>query len=141
MAGAEGPHCSRRELRALLQQGQRARALCKPWLPTAGACTLNALAELTQNYFDDLAGRWPAAEDSLPADMQLARSQLPAKRYECAACGQDALHLRRCSACRAVSYCSPECQRRHWKEGGHKQQCPQLAAARGGSSGGGSGSR
>jgi hypothetical protein len=128
-------------VQALLQQGQRARALCKPWLPTAHAGKLNALAELTQNYFDHLAGRWPAAEDSLPAEVELTSTHLPVKQYKCTACGQDALHLRRCSACRAVHYCSPECQKRHWKECGHRQQCAQLAAASGGSGGGGSGSR
>ena len=28
-----------------------------------------------------------------------------------------------CGRCKAVSYCGEECQKKHWKEGGHKQNC------------------
>ncbi|GFR49177.1 hypothetical protein Agub_g11200, partial [Astrephomene gubernaculifera] len=31
--------------------------------------------------------------------------------------------LRRCGGCRAVHYCSVECQKQHWEEGGHKPDC------------------
>ena len=34
----------------------------------------------------------------------------------------------RCSRCRSVAYCSPECQRAHWKAG-HKTECKRLRAA------------
>ncbi len=30
---------------------------------------------------------------------------------------------KKCSACRSVYYCGVECQRAHWKRGGHKQVC------------------
>lgn len=33
-----------------------------------------------------------------------------------------------CSQCRSVLYCSRDCQRHHWIEGGHKAACPTLAA-------------
>ena len=33
-----------------------------------------------------------------------------------------------CSQCRSVLYCSRDCQRHHWLEGGHKAACPTLAA-------------
>lgn len=33
--------------------------------------------------------------------------------------------LRRCSACHIAYYCSPECQRAHWKE--HRHECRDLA--------------
>jgi hypothetical protein len=32
------------------------------------------------------------------------------------------------AACRSVLYCSRDCQRMHWLEGGHKQECPKLLA-------------
>ena len=28
-----------------------------------------------------------------------------------------------------MSYCSRECQMKHWKEGGHRRECARLAAA------------
>ena len=33
-------------------------------------------------------------------------------------------HLLRCARCQDVFYCSVKCQKAHWKEGGHKQSCP-----------------
>lgn len=48
-------------------------------------------------------------------------------------CGEarkkDGSKLLRCTACKAVRYCSEECQRTHWREGGHRQECKRLAAA------------
>ena len=37
-------------------------------------------------------------------------------------CGADGGAKRRCARCRAVSYCSAECQRMHWKKE-HRAQC------------------
>jgi hypothetical protein len=37
--------------------------------------------------------------------------------------------LTACSGCRVMLYCSKDCQRTHWKAGGHKGQCAALAAA------------
>ena len=38
--------------------------------------------------------------------------------------------LRACGRCRSVRYCSQECQKNHWEEGGHKEACPQLREKR-----------
>ena len=38
--------------------------------------------------------------------------------------------LKACGYCMSVRYCSPDCQRRHWGEGGHKAACPQLRERR-----------
>jgi len=44
----------------------------------------------------------------------------------CAQCnakyGDDKVHLKMCSGCRAVFYCSRSCQRQHWIDG-HKSKC------------------
>ena len=37
-------------------------------------------------------------------------------------------HIQRCSACLAAGYCSPECQKAHWKA--HKASCKRLAEKR-----------
>jgi hypothetical protein len=49
----------------------------------------------------------------------------PAK--PCAACGELFPKLQRCTRCRAVSYCSKQCQVAHWKAG-HKQVCKEQPA-------------
>ena len=41
----------------------------------------------------------------------------------CAYCGVKEHSKKRCSRCRNVSYCSADCQRKHWKKGGHKKFC------------------
>ncbi len=39
---------------------------------------------------------------------------------------EGALPLKQCGGCRAVRYCSADCQRVHWREG-HKAECRELA--------------
>ncbi|KAG2499232.1 hypothetical protein HYH03_002811 [Edaphochlamys debaryana] len=52
----------------------------------------------------------------------------------CPGCGsfgarsETALPLRQCSACKAVRYCGPGCQRAHWRDG-HRAECGALAGA------------
>jgi hypothetical protein len=59
---------------------------------------------------------------------------------KCAAgCGKAG--TKRCNGCKAVFYCSVECQRIHWKENGHKAACKKtqasVAAAMASAAGGG----
>lgn len=51
-------------------------------------------------------------------------------RAPCFRCKQFVIHVKRCSKCRVAQYCSRECQKKHWKEGGHKQQCKRLREER-----------
>ena len=47
----------------------------------------------------------------------------------CKCCGATGVPLKRCTSCHTVCYCSPECQKKDWKEGGenrHKIQCARL---------------
>jgi hypothetical protein len=45
----------------------------------------------------------------------------------CAQCGELFPKLLRCTRCKAVSYCTKECQVAHWKAG-HKKECKELSA-------------
>ena len=47
--------------------------------------------------------------------------------------------LKACGRCLSVHYCSQECQKKHWGEGGHKEACPQLREKRERKKGGGAG--
>ena len=38
--------------------------------------------------------------------------------------------LKACGNCKSVQHCSPECQKKHWGQGGHKAACPQLRETR-----------
>ena len=54
-----------------------------------------------------------------------------ARGHRCALCGggggepqlNNNSRLSVCSRCRTVWYCSRECQKAHWKHGGHKDVC------------------
>ena len=52
-----------------------------------------------------------------------------------ASSGGGAAKLKACGRCRSVRYCSQECQKKHWGEGGHKAACPQLREMREGRKG------
>ena len=48
----------------------------------------------------------------------------------CAACAKaeppDGTPFSMCTACKKVYYCDVDCQRWHWRKGGHKQECAKL---------------
>lgn len=44
--------------------------------------------------------------------------------HQCAQCSKTGQFMR-CSRCQAVRYCSPECQKAHWKAG-HKESCKKV---------------
>ena len=46
----------------------------------------------------------------------------------CSACGQAGAALW-CAKCRQTAYCDRECQRHHWRVGGHKHECTVAVAA------------
>jgi hypothetical protein len=45
----------------------------------------------------------------------------------CAQCGELFPKLKQCSWCKAVAYCSRDCQVAHWKAG-HKEACQERPA-------------
>lgn len=64
----------------------------------------------------------------------LVGSEEEAKRKMCDAmeCGkveETVGALRLCNGCREWLYCGTECQKRDWKEGGHRQVCKEAKIA------------
>jgi len=43
----------------------------------------------------------------------------------CGKCGKEAENMKKCSACKMIRYCSPECQKGDWKA--HKKSCKKAA--------------
>ena len=77
------------------------------------------------------AARAPAG----PLDDQQEQSSVEHKRKPdpstdpCAFCGAQpspGSKHKLCGGCKAVLYCSKECQAKHWKEGGHKSECSRV---------------
>ena len=44
----------------------------------------------------------------------------------CTVCGKKGERYKQCSRCTCVYYCSVDCQRKDWKENGHKEECKKL---------------
>lgn len=50
-------------------------------------------------------------------------------KYDCAACDAVCATFW-CTGCRVVRYCSKECSKKHWKIGGHKNECKEIRRGR-----------
>ena len=44
----------------------------------------------------------------------------------CRVCGKIGEGYKQCSKCTCVYYCGVDCQRKDWKENGHKEECKKL---------------
>ena len=96
------------------------------WAPTLGVFSM------------DLCGSFPSPTRISPSDWRAKRDGIEAESSvrRCYACNaaeveSTARKFKKCSACNIATYCSPECQREHWKraEGGHKEECAMFRAA------------
>ena len=66
-----------------------------------------------------------ADRDRRRALRRRVRKELGLTRGQCAGPYCTRRGLERCSKCKAVSYCSKECQSEHWY-GGHKEECKRI---------------
>lgn len=82
-----------------------------------------AMAQWAHRHVRDVAGASTTANDAVVGSSSSSNSgAAAASDHECAECGKSPVHLMRCSQCKAVYYCSKECQRQGWKAG-HKALC------------------
>jgi hypothetical protein len=53
-------------------------------------------------------------------------------RKPCGSCGKLVGGTLKCGRCKSTCYCNLQCQKAHWKDGGHKQECrtPPTKAAK-----------
>jgi Tfp pilus assembly protein PilF len=52
-----------------------------------------------------------------------------AARKPCGSCGKLVEGTLKCGRCKSTCYCSRDCQKAHWKHGGHKHECRPLVEA------------
>jgi TPR repeat protein len=57
------------------------------------------------------------------ADKEWVTGVLSALSSICRVCGKEGEGYKYCSKCTCVFYCSVGCQRKDWKENGHKEEC------------------
>ena len=131
--GGRGPCWRLADVQPLLDRATRALSLCKPWFPTVVFQQLQKeLAAADARVAQQVAAH--PGQEWLPSNMRTLTLNITALEMQgCAGCQHEGVQLRKCSACKAVAYCSRQCQVRHWKQGGHKQACAQLAAGAGSS--------
>lgn len=131
MSGAGGARFSPAEVKGLLDDAEKAYRASKAWAPTVFKMSMVDIKDMRDDLQQCIAAAKPG-QAMVPAMVSAAWAGQPVKVVElyCAACGRLASELKKCSACRAVGYCSRECQVDHWKKGGHKRECATLAAQR-----------
>ena len=134
--GAEGPRFSLAEVQALLDRAEHKLRLCKPWMPNSGYQTYQRSFDVNRAFLRNAAAAYPG-QATLPAQVTRVKTYRTSASA-CSGCSKSSFQLRKCGGCRQAAYCSRGCQVRHWKEGGHKQECAQLAPAAGAAAAGGS---
>ena len=107
-SGAEGPRWSLQEVRGLEARTEQALQLCKSWLPADLKRPLQQ--ELTRAAaLTDQQAAEHAGQTELPSAGSCNSTMANNSQLACSGCGQPAWQLRKCSRCKAVSYCSREC--------------------------------
>ena len=116
-----GPLWSVAEVSTLLEQAKSSLALCEPWLPKASHYK-QELASVRGEVDSEI--RRSRGRRELPTSglLTVGVDVAPRLAKACTFCNLHTLHLLKCSQCKAASYCSKECQLKHWKSG-HKQEC------------------
>jgi hypothetical protein len=80
----------------------------------------NATAKIVESHRE---GRYAV---QLLDDQSKMKIQTLNLRVVCSACYADQSTFQFCSKCKVAAYCDSDCQKNHWKTGGHKQSCKEL---------------
>ena len=80
------------------------------------------MLEQTTRFFLGLQAQYLAPEDRIKGRDLLQPAQRTLPRCQSPACGGLCTRRLTCSKCKQATYCSKECQRKHWSAG-HKREC------------------
>ena len=133
------PRALHAEVERLLQQAKEVRGSARAdesrvGAPSATAAVLPPAQSACQLQAPSEDGGEGSSEGpgGLSAEASSSSSRA-APGLVCSMCGgppsassRGVAKLKACGRCRSVRYCSQECQKQHWGEGGHKEACPQL---------------
>jgi len=103
MSGAGGPQFSKQEVQDLLAQGQRARHLCKRWIPSQVSASYKQTLR-QQEYLAETVSLQPG-RDLLDVDDEEYVPMTVTSAPRCWGCGRHSSTLRKCSACHEAAYC------------------------------------
>ncbi len=121
----------------MLRAAKAALGKCKSWMPPDVYGDFKSTLAWNMEFVEEVAAQYPRGAAMLPEIPGCTGKYGHVDTGRCTGCAKQSGSLKKCSSCQVAAYCR-DCQVRHWKQGGHKQECAQLAA---GSSGGASGSR
>ena len=123
MATANGSEASVQSTKQNLLPG------CRVELTGLSSADLNGQrGSINGSYLAD-RGRWPVVVDGTGRKLSCQPTNLK-DLASCGYCGTEKVQqlLKKCTRCRAMHYCSSDCQRAHWKRGGHKRACREQFA-------------
>lgn len=129
MSGAEGPTFELAAVNKLLDDAEREYKLSRAWAAASYKRSIADVKEAREDLKHMMAAD-PRGATRLKADWGggWGGAAVKSSGSECAWCHENVIEVKKCSACKAVAYCSRECQVAHWKQGGHKTECANLAA-------------
>jgi hypothetical protein len=99
------------------------------WCPSSKIQIVSPLTKESISKWNKGGGNWGTVFGATLNQIEKIEGTTTTSLSRCSACGKAKSKyqkLRKCSGCHAVQYCNPECQKKHWKIGGHKKECKKL---------------
>jgi len=102
------------------------------YLPAGDQMDRSSVASTSENTFIiGWENKYPGRNARCSEIIQSVKAALFLSTTSCCQCLKTIRNsaVKRCSNCQRTVYCSRECQVNHWKTGGHKWDCKQMAIA------------
>lgn len=114
------------EVRSAAELTAWCRSVEQPAVEHCSTCGMDSSAEAKTKHAERQARMQSEMAQSCHAKCSNPKCKVV---HECEKHHVTPLHLKKCSRCLKVAYCSVDCQKEHWRNG-HKAVCTSAAAAR-----------